>query len=198
MYMSSYSQQDYYAAKQDLCAWQNKTNETADSLMLRKRKAELRQLVRTVIKNELSHEDQLIVKLHWYDGLSQSEVAQILGVDRSTVTRRIRKINEVLYDKLKYAIEFRYGKIFSEKTSLIITDCKAPEACVKADEISKRLINLRREQCFDVEDVCRLSGIPTERMEKIEKKGSVITATELKKLSVLFRVTSDYILFGKG
>lgn len=193
---NSFTEQDYIAAKEAFARWQTHTNETVDSYILRKRKDELRALVRKVIKNELNYEEQLIVKLHWYDGLSQSQIAEKLGIDRSTVSRKLRSINEIIYDKLKYAIEYRYGKSFSSEAKLIITDGSAACACINPDEISKRLQRLRHEQCLTVEDLGTLSGIPEERIRKIEKKGSVITAIELKKLALLFRVSSDFILFG--
>lgn len=198
MSTNSFSEQDYILAKESLNRWKNETNETVDGVMLRKRKAELNELVRKVIKNELTHEQQLLVKMHWYDGMSQSEIAEKLELERSTVSRKFRKINEIIYDKLKYAIEFRFGKSFSDEAKLIITNNEAVCSCVNSDEISKRLNRLRIDQCLTMEEVGRLSGITKERIEKIEKKGSAITVTELKKLAVLFRVTSDFILFGAG
>lgn len=198
MSTNSFSEQDYILAKESLNRWKNETNETVDGVMLRKRKAELNELVRKVIKNELTHEQQLLVKMHWYDGMSQSEIAEKLELERSTVSRKFRKINEIIYDKLKYAIEFRFGKSFSDEAKLIITNNEAVCSCVNSDEISKRLNRLRIDQCLTMEEVGRLSGITKERIEKIEKKGSAVTVTELKKLAVLFRVTSDFILFGAG
>ncbi|MBQ8504133.1 MAG: hypothetical protein IJ491_07640 [Clostridia bacterium] len=194
--MNSFTEHDYFLAKEALNTWHNKTDETVDGLILRKRKAELRQLVRSVIKNELTHEQQLLVKLHWYDGMSQSDIALRLGLERSTVSRKMRKINEIIYDKLKYAMEFRFGKCFADESKLIITSNEAVCSNLNPTEISGRLKTLRIQQCFTLSDVSRLSGIEEERLQKIEKKGSIMTVTELKKLAVLYRVTSDFLLFG--
>ena len=35
-------------------------------------------------------------------------------------------------------------------------------------------------------------------IKEIEKKGREMTVTEAKKLAILFRTTTDYIIFGKG
>lgn len=196
MNSNSFTKQDRAIALEAMSQWQSKTNETVDDLLLRKRKAELRALVRRVIKNELTQEEQLYVKLHWYDGLSQAAIAQKLEVDRSTVSRKLRHINGIIYEKLKYAMEFRYGREFSKQSELIITSKEAVSSSVSDDEISKRIIALRKQQCLATKDVSRLTGISDERVQKIEKNGSKATMLELKKLTVLYRVSSDYIIFG--
>ena len=196
MYENSFSKQDYLLAMESLTAWREQTNETVDTLSLRRRKQELNALVRKVIRNELNHEEQLLVKLHWYDGMSQSEIARKLGIDRSTVSRKLRNITDTIYDKLKYAIEFRFGKSFSDESKLIITDRKAYTCCINRNEITRRLIALRSEQCLTVGQVSELTGIDKKRIESIEKDATKLTVLELKKFALLFRTTSDYILFG--
>ncbi len=197
MNSDSFMRQDYLAAQQAISSSSIPTNETADELMLRKRKAELRGLVKKVIKNELTPQQQLIVKMHWYDSMSQIRIAEELGIEQSKVSRELKKINSTVYEKLKYAVEFRYGKSSVETAKLIITNKEALSCCVCPNEISARITALRMNQCLSVEDVSRLCGIDTQRLIKIEKDGSKISVLELKKLAVLFSVTSDYILFGK-
>lgn len=196
MYENSFSKQDYLLAMESLTAWREQTNETVDSISLRRRKQELNALVRKVIRNELNHEEQLLVKLHWYDGMSQSEIARKLGIDRSTVSRKLKSITDTIYDKLKYAIEFRFGKSFSDESKLIITDSKAYTCCINKNEITRRLITLRSEQCLTSQQVSELTGIEKKRIETIEKDATKITVLELKKIALLYRTSSDYILFG--
>ncbi len=194
---NSFIQQDYIAAEQAILSSDVRTNETTEELMLRQRKAELRNLVKKVIKNELTPQQQLIVKMHWYDSMSQSSIAEELGIEPSKVSRELKKINNTVFEKLKYAVEFRYGKSSVDTARLIITNKEALNCCIYPNEISARIAALRKNQCLSVEDVSRLSGIDTQRLLKFEKDGSKISVLELKKLAVLFSVTCDYILFGK-
>lgn len=193
---NSFTVTDYLDAKESFIRWQGKVNESVDEYLLRQRKAELNELVKEVIKNELSDHQKTIVNLRWYQNLTPSEIAQRLGLDRSTVSRQLDKINTIIYEKLKYAIEYRYGKSYSNKAKLIIKNGDAYTCTVKSSEISARVKGLRTEQCLSLSEVSELTGITSPRLCEIEKSGNKMTMPELKKLSVFYRCTSDYILFG--
>ncbi|MBQ4267444.1 MAG: sigma-70 family RNA polymerase sigma factor [Clostridia bacterium] len=194
---NSSTSSDYINAKESFIKWQGNINESVEGYMLRQRKAELRELVKRVIKNELSTYDQLIVRLRWYENYSTGEIAEKLGVDRSTVARHIEKINSIIYDKLKYAIEYRYGKDYSKAAEMIIKSSDAYACTVDAKEISDRLVNLRSRQCLSTGEVSSLTAIEEKRLRELEKQGNKMSVTELKKLCTFYRCSSDYLLFGK-
>ena len=186
--------------KNDACEaflrWQAEAADTPDEYTLRKRKAELYALVRRVIKNELDPTSQELVRLYWYEKKSLSEISEIMGLDKSTLSRKEKRINDIIYDKLKYAIEYRYGRSFNETARLVIKS-RSP-VCIPCDgeSISRRLINLRLIQSLDRNDIADASGISHRRMELIESNGGSATADELSRLARLYGTTSDYILFG--
>ena len=195
---NSFTSSDYINAKESFINWQGKISESVDSYILRQRKAELRELVKRVVKNELSDYDRIIVNLRWYENYTTAEIAEKLGVDRSTVTRHLDKINNIIYDKLKYAIEYRYGRSYSDTAKLIIKSSDAYTCTVKSNEVSDRLMNLRNKQCLTLDDVSSLTGIDSKRLSELEKQGGKMTMTELKKLCTFYHCSSDYLLFGKG
>lgn len=187
------------SAKEAFDVWQAQQNIDIDDYILRRRRRELNELVRKVIKNELCEKDRLLVALHWYKGKSKDEIADIMGIDRSTVFRRFDKINDIIYEKLKYAIEYRYGDDFSKKAMMLIKkDVSATGSLRELESIGNRLLRLRKEQYLSRKDVSECTGIGQERLLLIEKSGKEITMAELKKLSSFFRVSSDYIVFGKA
>lgn len=183
-------------AREAFALWQSKSNESADEYTLRKRKAELYALVRKVIRNELDPRRQEIVRLHWYEGKSLTEVAEILGLDKSVVYRADKKINEIIYDKLKYALEYRFGKEFSDAAPLLIKDNPAACSPISGEDISHRLRNLRLRQSLDTQTLARAAGMKRSRLEQLEAEGEQITAAELSRLTKLLGTTSDYIIFG--
>ncbi len=195
---NSFSSADLINAREAFIRWQGSIDETVDGYMLRSRKNELRQLVKKVIDNELSDYDKTIVNMRWYQNISPREIAEKLGVDRSTVTRHLERINNTVYEKLKYAIEYRYGKSFSKQSELIIKNGDAYSCTVSSDEISERLKVLRTRNCLTEKEVASLTGINAKRLSEIEEKGSSMTMTELKKLTTFYRCSSDYLLFGKS
>ncbi len=193
---NSFSETDYIDAQEAFSKWQGKIQETVDEYRLRQRKNELRALVRTVIKNELEENDRKIVKLKWYENRSVSEIAEILKIDKSTVSRRIQRINEIIYDKLKYALDYRYGKNYSKKSELLIKSGEALTCRINPLSISERLTALREKQCFSFNEAAEELGLSAKRLSEIEKQSETITIEELKKLCIFYKCTSDYLLFG--
>ena len=194
---NSFRAPDYLNAKETFIKWQGSKAESVDDYVIRQRKAELNRLVQKVIRDELTPYDRLIVDLKWYKNLTVAEIAIKLGIDRSTVSRHLEKINNVIYEKLKYAVEYRYGNSFSKDVRFTIKNGEAYTCTVNPNEISGRVQGLRTDQCLSLGEVSELTGIDTERLSEIEHQGNRMTITELKKLSTFYRCSSDYILFGQ-
>ncbi len=196
---NSFSKNEDIRASEDFARWQASSRETVDEYTLRRRKAELYRLVRTVIKNELDSFQQEFVRLHWYEQLPLAEVAQKMGIDRSTAFRKSQKISDILYDKLKYAVEYRFGSSFSKDVKVIVKTQLSP-ACTPfdGDSIARRVRDLRLSQSFSIADVSYATGISEQRLEAIENDGRSLNMQELKMLSTFYRTTTDMIVFGVG
>ena len=196
MYLNSFEKEEYFLAREAFSQWQSKTYEDIDEYILRQRKCELNDLVNKVIRQELSASDRLIVELHWFKGYSKSEVARKLGIEPSTVSRRLEKITDTIYDKLKYAIEYRYGSAFSHSAKLIIKNKDAFFSYSEPEILSSRIKQLRMKQGLELREVSEMTGITEKTLKEIEEKGRELTGTEIKKLCVFYGTTADYILFG--
>ena len=117
---NSFSKADIESAHLAFSMWQGTQQETVDEYVMRKRKIELNCLVKEVIENELSENEQTIVKQYWYEGKTLCEIGEIMGVSHTSISRKLSKINDIIYDKLKYAIQYRYGKDYSRAVKVII------------------------------------------------------------------------------
>ena len=177
--------------------WQSKQHESVSQYTLRKRKAELRALVRKVIREELNSQQQLLVKLHWYDGLSVTEIALKTGLSKSTVSRKLEAVNNTVYDKLKYAIEYRFGPRFSEDAKIIIRNADSIMYCENPSGISQRLKALRKKQCLSIQELAVFTGISAKTLEECERNESSLTTGQAVILSKFYDVSCDYILTGK-
>lgn len=198
MYLNSFENEEYYLAREAFSAWQKKAYEDIDEYIIRQRKCELNELVNKAVREELSPSDKLIVELHWFQGFNKSEVARKLGIEPSTVSRRLEKITDTLYDKLKYAIEYRYGSSFSRRAKVIFKSKDAFFSYTEPEVLSERVRNMRMKQGFTLKDVSEMTGIAEKALKETEEKGRELTATEIKKLSVLYGTTADYIIFGSA
>ena len=193
---NSFDLYDYQQTVQSLAIYNRTKVQDVDDYILRKRKAELRLLVRKVIKNELSDLDKQLVELHWYKGKSKQEIANITGLDRSTVYRHFERINNTIYDKLKYAVEYRFGNDFSLKADVLIKSDVLRSGGIT--NIEKRIKYLREKNFLSVSDVSQMTGISENRLMKIERVGKEMTMFELKKISTFFKVSTDYLIYGKN
>lgn len=198
MFYKSNSECEYFLHdKEAFQKWQSKQHECISEYTLRKRKAELRALVRKVIKDDLEPQQQLLVKLHWYDGASVSQIALQTGLSKSTVSRKLDNINNIVYDKLKYAIEYRYGSRFSEDAKVIIKNADRIMYCERPTDVSQRLKALRKKQCLSIEQLSALTGISPKKLDQCEKNESTVTVGQVVSLAKFYGVSCDYILTGK-
>lgn len=196
-YTDSFAVSDYYLAKKAFSVWQSDQYAELDDYLLRQRKAELYALVNKVVKNELDKTDQLVVKLRFEKEYSLKQIASVLGVDTSTVSRRLNKIDDTLYEKLKYALDYRFGK--NAESALMLVKKQLAPALKKETEanVSSRLRSLRRKNYISLAELARCTCLPVSKLEKAEKGELILSAADIIRLSEFYAVTSDFILFGK-
>ena len=195
---NAFTKSDYEAAQLAFSLWQGKQQETVDEYLMRKRKIELHCLVREVIENELSDTDKLIVRLHWYESKTINQVAEAVGIDRSNISRRLDKINEIIYDKLKYALQYRYGKEYSASVRIIIKNKDA--LCIipcPGNTIASRIKNLRLTQSMSIRDTSDMTGISEKHLRDVENGTAQATADDVRRIAIAFKTSGDYIIFGK-
>lgn len=195
-YQTSFDICDYMAAKEAFEKWQIEQSCDIDDYIIRKRKAELQQLIRKVIKNELDEKEQLLVELHWYKNLNQRQIAATIGVEPSTVCRKLEKINDIIYEKLKYAIEYRYGFGNKESVKEIIKN-NFKLLSQNSGSVGLRLRKLRLQNFLKIEDVAKCTAISKERLSRLEENKCLIKTTEAIALSQFFCVSIDFLLTGK-
>lgn len=194
----SFEISDYLMARDVFISWQAKEQQELEEWLIRQRKEELYALVRRVIRNEFSKEDKLLIDLKWYQGMSADEISKKTGISRAGVYRRIDKINDVLYEKLKYAMEYRFG--IKERTPVVavLSDMKSRREGETAVSVAVRLRSLRAGQHISVAELCRYTGISEARLSSLEKYAGDLTSRELIRLSSFYKVSTDFILFGKS
>ncbi len=99
----------------DRIAYRNYCQSKQTKVISEKKKTEFNSLLRRAIKNELSKVDAEILDMYFFKGFSQQEIADMFGVNQSTVNRRINKSLDILYDRLKYAAEYRFGIVIEKR-----------------------------------------------------------------------------------
>ena len=80
-----------------------------------KKKAEFNDLLKRAIHNEIPADDAKILQMYFFQGYTKTKIAEYFGVNHSTIVRRINKSLDTLYEKLKYAAEYRFGFVIEKK-----------------------------------------------------------------------------------
>jgi RNA polymerase sigma factor (sigma-70 family) len=68
----------------------------------------LNRLTKQAIEEELDEMQKRIIKLLWYDNVSLTKASEILGVNKSTVTRQKQKAYDKLRTSLKYVMLYQF------------------------------------------------------------------------------------------
>lgn len=195
---NSFSKADIESAHLAFSMWQGTQQETVDEYVMRKRKIELNCLVNEVIENELTDDEKTIVRLYWFEGKTLSETGKIMGVSHSSISRKLDKINDIIYDKLKYAIQYRYGKDYSQAVKVIIKNKDGLYLFHgKADSPAQRIKNLRLSQGLTLTDTATMTGISATKLDSIEKGEREILVGDVMRIATAFRISCDYIILGK-
>ena len=80
-----------------------------------KKKAEFNALLKRAIEKELPVDDATILEMYFFQGYTKTKIAEFFGVNPSTISRRINKSLDILYEKLKYAAEYRFGFVIEKR-----------------------------------------------------------------------------------
>ena len=166
-----------------------------DELMMRKRKAELCALLHKVIQNELNEQDRLLIRLHWYQGKTADEIAGLLHLDRSSVYRRIERITGTLFEKLKYAMCYRYDGDFAQSAVKLLGEDLQKD--LRAGQTAAGALRRCRDRMFlSQQEVGAMLGLADGRVAQLEQSTETMTVGELRKFMNLFGLSADALLFG--
>ena len=83
----------------DMTVWLREHAETNEARLSR-----LRRNLRQARERELTARQRQILALYYDRGLKMSQIAQKLGVNRSTVSRTVKRAKQRLYRCLRYAL----------------------------------------------------------------------------------------------
>lgn len=182
----------------DFQLWQSQQHARLSKKAIENKKEQLRSLVKKVIDNELDDFQKQIVTLHWYNDLSIQDVAQTLNLSISTIYRHLEKINTVIYEKLKYALEYNFqSEDFKNRVHVIDSSCLHQDF-LKCDDLNQRIKALRKYNFWDIPTLSQISNISAVRLNRLEKKLEIFTLEDVKKFSEIFKVSTDFLIFGNN
>ncbi len=164
----------------------------------RKREVDLALLLEKAIQNELTKTERDAVIDHWFNNMSQTQIARKNGISSAAVKATIERAKKKLEQVLGYVVCYQQNVMAENIIPLALGRARVIAAARNASggSLSDRILRLRQSQCMSKECLSSATGITKERIENLEN-GNDPKADELIILSEFFDVTVDYILKGE-
>ncbi len=164
----------------------------------RKREVDMALLLERAIENELSDAERNVVRLHWYDGRSITDISEINGVTPAAIKKTLKRSQDKLERVLSYAVCYQQNVLSESVIPVIVGRAKVISAARNATggSVGDRILRLRQSQCLTLEALGGATGINPSRFFKIEK-GALPDGDELVAISEFFSVSTDFILKGE-
>lgn len=177
--------------------WKDAAIENAKEYETRIRKLKLLKIMKSIMENELTQTQRDIVRLHYFEHKNGEEIANMYGINRSTVSRMISKIEGIFRENMRYAFEYSELNLADEVPPIKVAQAIAfiTAETAKASTIGERVKRTRLSKLLTQEQVAEAVGMTASRLDMIEKSGNM-TLQELMKLIFFFSVSADYIIFG--
>lgn len=177
--------------------WKDATVENAKEYENRIRKLKLLKVMKSVMDNELTPTQKDIVRLHYFENKNGEEIAGMYGLNRSTVSRMLNKIESIITENMRYVFEYSELNLNEEFPPVTVARAIAfiTADSAKADSIGKRIRKARLSKLLTQEQVAAATGMTVKRVDMIEKTGNM-TVQEMMKLIFFLSVSADYVIYG--
>lgn len=192
------SEEEIKAAQLVCCGRYCKQCETPAAYAWRKREVDMAILLEKAIHNELSKTEREVVIEHWYNSLTQTQIAKKRGTSPAAVKSTIERAKAKIERVLGYAVFYQQNICADSIIPLALGRARVIAAARNAfgGNSGDRLLRLRQSQSLSTDALCAATGIPVNRINSLEE-GAVPKGDELIALSDFFEVTSDFILKGE-
>lgn len=164
----------------------------------RKREVDMSLLLERAIEKELTDAERSVIRLHWFDGKSITDISKINGVTPAAVKKTLKRSQDKLERVLSYAVCYQQNVISESVIPVVLGRAKVISAARNATggSVGDRILRLRQSQCLTIEALGVATGINPSRIFKIEK-GALPDSDEVVAISRFFSVSTDFILKGE-
>lgn len=192
------SEEEMQAAQLVCCGRYCDRCETPAAYAWRKREVDMAALLERAIQVELSKTERETITEYWYNSLTASQIASKRGVTPAAIKNTLDRAQEKLERVLSYAVMYQQDIRKLSVVPLVLNRARVIAAAKNATggSIGDRLLRLRQSQSLSRESVSKVVGIPTSRLDSLEK-GVMPACDELVTLSNFYGISTDYLLKGE-
>lgn len=157
----------------------------------------LAQVLEVAIREELSPAQRRVLERYWFDGEKTPQIARDLGLNRSTVARTLRRAQEKLYGRLKYAVLALRGESQAQDlaqavaaAAQVLTAGGCPE-----NTVGERIHKLRARHALTKKQLAAALSVDEAAVSRWERDVELPDTPALIGMAQLFGVRVDEILF---
>jgi DNA-binding CsgD family transcriptional regulator len=178
--------------------WERAEAESMAEYVSRRRTVDLAALVRQVTEEELSDAEKQVVRMRYYENRTPIEIANLLHLHKSTVSRTLANAEAHIRQCLKYVVRYQYNLRHVPFLPLAVREAMAVSAArYGTGDAASYLRRLRQGENLSPDAVAAAVGIPNRRLRDIEDGQAVPDARELLRLASFYGVCADSILKGE-
>jgi len=191
------TQNELDKATTEYFSWKDSALETRADYNERIKKIKLIKIMNEITKNELTENQKEIMKLKFFKHYKQEEIAKIMDVSPSSVTRTIQRIEVLIKENMKYALmfadmddELKEPPIDIMKSFSLIVGEKG-----EISNIGERLKRVRMKKGLSEKQLSLGAGVSEKKIEDIEN-GKDIKLSDFTAIIFFLSVGADEIIFG--
>lgn len=160
----------------------------------------LAQALEAAIREELSPSQRQVLERHWFEGQSAAQIARELGLNRSTVSRTLRRAQDKLRAHLKYAVvalrggarEPAFHQAVAQAAQVLAASGKP------AQTIGERIAKQRELHAVTQKQLAAALSVDEAAVSRWERDVELPDTIALMRMALLFAVQADALLFGEG
>lgn len=152
-----------------------------------------------IIQEELSPSQRQLLERCWLEGEKPAQVARETGLNRSTVSRTLRRAQEVINSRIQYAVLALEWEKAEPNSFQVVSQASQVLAAARHEghTIGERIRRLRTRHALTKKQLAAALSCDEAAVSRWERDVELPDTIALMRIARLFSIRADDLLFGE-